>query len=463
MYRALAAGVLLFGIVSAVQMPSRVAAAPARLQATVVDVGHTHSCAVTRSGGVRCWGSNFRGQLGDGTTLGRIVPVEVRALVGVRAVGAGDHTCALTNTGSISCWGRNSSGELGDGTRTDRRTPVPVVGLSGFATALAVGVNHTCALTESEMVACWGENGKGQLGNGTTVDSSTPITVRGLTGVAAVASGGGHSCAVMSAGGVKCWGSNRFGQLGTGSVGGESLTPVDVAGLSSGILSVAAGRDHTCAVTTEGAAMCWGRDNHGQLGTVTHCGAFPDWVCGPGPVDDLSSGVAEITAGPDHTCARTSGGGLKCWGEGNRGQLGNGNGYSYVPVDVVGVQSGATGISVGAYHSCAPTAAGDVLCWGENSSGQIGDGTRRRRSTPVAVVAGPDGCDVPSLKGKTLPAGRELLARTSCSLGPIRRAFSRKVKKGRVISQRPAARSKLPAGASIRLVISKGVTMKRGG
>jgi alpha-tubulin suppressor-like RCC1 family protein len=458
------AGVLLAGGVAAVPARPSVAASPPRLQASLVDAGHTHACAVTRTGSVRCWGSNFRGQLGDGTTLGRSVPVEVRAMSDVRSVGAGDHTCALTNAGSISCWGRNSSGELGDGTRFDRRTPVPVGGLPGLVTALAVGLNHTCALTEAATVACWGDNGKGQLGNGTTVDSATPLTVPGLMSIASVASGGGHTCAVTSAGGVKCWGSNKFGQLGTGSPGRSSLTPVDVVGLSSGVSSIALGRDHSCALTTEGAAMCWGIDNHGQLGSVTNCGVFPNWVCpSPTPVDDLSSGVSELAAGPDHTCARISGGALRCWGEGNRGQLGNGGGYSYVPVRVVGFQSGAAGITLGAYHTCAPRAAGEVMCWGENSSGQVGDGTRRRRPTAVPVVAGPSGCVVPKLKGRTVAAAKNLLGRTACSLAPIRRAFSPTVKKGRVIAQRPPSGKELPAGASVRLVISKGMLRKRGG
>lgn len=438
-----------------------VATATAPLRAIALDAGSTHTCAVTSEGEVRCWGSNFRGQVGDGTTLRRTVPVGVRVLSGVRAVGAGDHTCALTTLGAISCWGSNSSGELGDGTRADRRAPVSVSGLSGRANALAVGLDHTCALLESATVACWGENGRGQLGTGTTVDSSVPVAVPGLPRIAAVDSGGSHTCALTTTGGVKCWGSNAYGQLGTGTEGGSSITPVDVAGLTSGIASIAAGGDHTCAVTTDGGAKCWGIDDHGQLGTVTNCGTFPNWVCtSPGPVDELSTGVSAMTAGPDHTCARMSFGGLKCWGEGNRGQLGNGDGYSYTPADVVGFQSGGAGVSVGGTHTCALTTGGEVRCWGNNSTGQVGDGTRRGRSTPVAVLAGPTGCVVPRLRGRTLAVARDALARTACALAPLRRAFSGKVRKGRIVSQRPAPGAVQPAGAPIRLVVSRG---KRGG
>lgn len=456
-----AIGLLVAGLGVGVSASATLAVAMAPLQATAVDAGSTHTCAVTGAGGVRCWGSNFRGQLGDGTTLARSVPVGVRGLSGVRAVGAGDHTCALTMLADIRCWGGNSSGELGDGTRADRRTPVLVAGLSGRATALAVGLDHTCALLDSATVACWGENQHGQLGNGTTVDSSRPVPVPGLTSVAAVAAGGSHTCALTTAGGVQCWGSNVYAQLGTGSQGGSSLAPVDVQGLTSGVASIALGGDHSCAVTTDGGAKCWGIDDHGQLGTVTNCGTFPNWVCtSPGPVDELSTGVAAMTGGPDHTCARMSSGGLKCWGEGNRGQLGNGNGYSYTPADVVGIQTGAAAVSVGASHTCALTTTGEVKCWGDNSTGQVGDGTRRGRSTPVAVPSGPSGCAVPRLKGKTLAAARDDLGRTACALGAVRRAYSGAVKKGRIVSQRPAPGAKLSAGALIRLVVSKG---KRGG
>ena len=464
MYRAVAAALLLAGLTAGLPASATLAAAPAPLRANAVEAGSTHTCAVTTAGGVRCWGSNFHGQLGDATTLMRTVPVAVPALTDVRAVGAGDHTCALTNLGGISCWGSNSSGELGDGTRTDRRTPVPVSGLSGRATALAVGLDHTCALLESATVECWGENASGQLGHGATLDSATPVAVSDLANVTSVAAGGSHTCALTNTGGVKCWGSNTYGQLGIGSIGGSSLTPVDVESLTSGVSSIAIGREHGCAVTTEGAVKCWGVDRHGQLGTVTNCGSFPNWICPrPGPVDRLSTGVSAIAAGLDHTCARLTGGALKCWGEGNRGQLGNGGRYSYVPVDVVGIQSGAVGITLGTTHTCALMLTGEVKCWGDNSSGQVGDGTRTNRVTPVVIPAGPTSCLVPGLKGKTLAAARNVFARTACSLGPIRRAFSTKIRKGRVVSQRPKPGAELPSGASVKIVVSRGMPRKRGG
>lgn len=430
---------------------------PTALKATAVDAGFVHTCAVTLDGGVRCWGTNGRGQLGDGTTLDRVVPVGVRNLDGIRAVVAGDHTCALTDRGAVACWGRNSSGELGDGTKRDRKLPVAVPGLSGHAVAIAVGLHHTCVLNASETVECWGDNARGQLGSGTTADSSTPVAVARLAGVVAVAAGGSHTCALTEAGAVKCWGSNVHGQLGIGSEGGSSLVPVDVAGLSAPARAIAVGAEHSCAVTGEDSAPeCWGIDSHGQLGTVLHCGTFPDWVCpSPVAVDRLSNGVSAMDGGPDHTCARTDAGALKCWGEGSRGQLGNGGGYSYVPVDVVGFGGGAAAVTVGGFHTCALTSAAQVKCWGDNANGQVGDATRRNRSTPVAVVAGPSVCIAPRLRGKTLAAAKRAFGRTACSLS-LRRAYSNTVPKGRVVSQRPAAGVQRPAGAAVSVVLSKG-------
>ena len=167
-----------------------------------VSAGREHTCAVTTAGGVKCWGFNDEGRR--------------------------DHTCAVTTAGGLKCWGRNISGRLGDGTTTDRFTPVDVTGLTSGVAAVSAGGGHTCALTTAGGVKCWGRNGNGQLGDGTTAHRSTPVDVTGLTsGVAAVSAGGGHSCALTTAGGVKCWGRNFEGELGDGTTVDRS-TPVDV-------------------------------------------------------------------------------------------------------------------------------------------------------------------------------------------------------------------------------------------
>jgi alpha-tubulin suppressor-like RCC1 family protein len=190
------------------------------------------SCAVTSAGAAKCWGANDLGQLGDGTTTPRLTPVGVSGLTsGAAAIATvKDHTCVLTIAGGMKCWGLNINGELGDGTTTQRLTPVDVSGLTSGVAAMAVGFEHTCALTTAGGMKCWGLNNDGQLGDGTRIPRSTPVDVFGLpAGVAAIAPGYFHSCALTNAGAIKCWGENARGELGDGTTTGR-LTPVDVSG-----------------------------------------------------------------------------------------------------------------------------------------------------------------------------------------------------------------------------------------
>jgi len=274
----------------------------------------------------------------------------------------GYHTCALTSSGGVMCWGDNNYGQLGDGTTTDRSTPVDVVGLSSGDTAIATGGYHTCALTSSGGVRCWGRNHYGQLGDGTTTNRTTPVDVVGLSGVTAIAAGVYHTCALTSSGGVRCWGFNFYGQLGDGTTTTHRTTPVDVVGLSSGVTAIAAGGYHTCGLTSSGGVRCWGQNTYGQLGdgTTTDRSTLVDVV-------GLSSGVTAIAGGGYHTCALTSSGGVKCWGQNVYSQLGDGTTTDrYTPVDVVGLSSGVTAIAAGVYHTCALTSSGGVKCWGYN-------------------------------------------------------------------------------------------------
>jgi alpha-tubulin suppressor-like RCC1 family protein len=372
----------------AIDDASRIASLPPLQDIGAIAAGGSHTCALTSSGGVKCWGDNGDGRLGDGTSGWaniRTTPVEVVGLSsGAAAIAAGTaHTCALTTGGGVRCWGQNSRGQLGDGTTTERSTPVDVAGLSSGAIAIAAGNSHTCALMAGGGVKCWGDNSLGQLGDGTTTDHSTPVNVAGLSSAAAsIAAGESHTCALMAGGGVKCWGDNWDGQLGDGTTTDRS-TPVNVAGLSSGVAAIAAGGDHTCALTTSGGVKCWGDNWYGQLGDGTTTDRRT-----PVNVAGLSSGAAAIAAGVWHTCAVTTGGGAKCWGWNSSGQLGDGTTTDRsTPVNVAELSSGVAAIAAGGFHTCALTTVGRVKCWGWNWYGQLGDGTTIDRKTPVDVVS----------------------------------------------------------------------------
>jgi alpha-tubulin suppressor-like RCC1 family protein len=355
-----------------------------------ISTGGEHTCALTKAGGVKCWGLNSSGQLGDDTTTDRHAPVDVVGLgSSVTAISAGiDFTCALTSTGGVKCWGRNNSYQLGDGTTTDRPNPVDVVGLSSGVTAISAGIDFTCALTSAGGVKCWGSNNSGQLGDNTTYARPAPVDVVGLSSGVTAISAGGHTCALTSAGGVKCWGTNGKGELGDNTTY-TRLTPVDVVGLSSGVIAISAGYFHTCVLMDTGGVKCWGWNQFGELGDDT---TTDRWA--PVDVVGLSSGITAVAASDLHTCALTSAGGVKCWGQNEFGQLGdNTKTNRWTPVDVVGLSSGVTAFSSVDLHTCALTSAGRAKCWGDNIYGQLGDDqvdpNNRAKTAPVDVVGFP--------------------------------------------------------------------------
>ncbi len=354
-----------------------------------VSAGINHTCVLDTSGTVRCSGVKLAGSSIYDTT-----PQVVSLSSEVSTIAAGGyHTCALTTSGGIKCWGENSDGQLGNGNKNDSFAPVDGPSLS--VTSIVAGGYHTCALTTSGGVKCWGYNSEGELGDGTYVDSTVPVDVTGLSsGASAVTGGGLHTCALTTSGGVKCWGNNGFGELGNGSTTVGGSIPVDVTGLSSGVTVVSAGEHYTCALTTSGGVKCWGKNGNGQLGNGTDsgpqiCGSRSQAPCSTTPVDvtGLSSGVSAIEAGVYHTCALTTSGGVKCWGYNGNGQLGNGTTTSSnTPVDVTGLSSGVTAVSAGGNHTCALLTSGGVKCWGSNYYGQLGNGTSTNSATPISVI-----------------------------------------------------------------------------
>lgn len=360
--------------------------------ATSISAGNDHTCAVTTEGGVQCWGANYYGQLGDGTTDDRLTPVNVVGFTGevVIAVSAGaGYTCALTSAGGVKCWGANYFGQLGDGTTVDRFTPVLVSGLDSIVVEeISVGAGHTCAVTSEGGVMCWGNNGSGQLGYDTTPDSfsSIPDFVGGFTDevVIAISAGDNHTCAITSDKRVKCWGNNGDGQLGDWTRN-SSIIPVTVKeSLSEDLLALAVslGEYHTCAITSTNVVKCWGYNSDGQLGDGT-----TDDSLIPVDVSGLTSEVKAISAGGSHNCALTMTGDLKCWGDNDYGKLGDTSTTDrHTPVLVTELSIGIKAVSAGAYHTCALSSGGAVKCWGKNDYGQLGDGTTTRLTTPVDVV-----------------------------------------------------------------------------
>jgi alpha-tubulin suppressor-like RCC1 family protein len=290
-------------------------------------------------------------------------------------------TCAVLSNGGLQCWGWNGVGQLGDGTTTQRLTPVTVSGLSSGVAQVSTGYQHTCAVLTSGALKCWGYNQDGQLGTGTNLQSLTPVTVNGLgTGVAQVSAGIWHTCALMTSGSVWCWGYNGYGQLGDGTFTNR-FSPVSVNGLTSGVVQITAGAYHTCALLASGGVQCWGNNYEAELGDGTT-------TLRPTPVNvvGLTGGVAQVSAGTFHTCAVLTSSGVKCWGWNPYGQLGDGTtSAAFTPVSVVGLTSGVAQMRQGYLHSCALMTSGGVKCWGNNGSGQLGDGTGTQRLTPVDV------------------------------------------------------------------------------
>jgi len=227
---------------------------------------------------------------------------------GVVQVSALGHACVLTAGGGVKCWGINNYGQLGDNSVSTRFSPVDVYGLSSGVAQIGAGVDHSCALMTTGAVKCWGAAGR--LGDGTLNYSLIPVNVIGLpSNVVQISVGGLHTCVLTSSGALWCWGANDRGQVGIGSIGGSALVPMPVVGLGSGVIQVRSGIDHSCAVKTGGSLVCWGSNISGQLGNGTA-------IDSPVPVNvtGLSSGVVQVSGGGTHTCALMSSGGVKCWG-----------------------------------------------------------------------------------------------------------------------------------------------------
>lgn len=306
--------------------------------ATAVVTGYSHTCAITADRTLWCWGANTSGQLGNGQTVGSSVPVQVmtdadRPLENVvRAAAGRSHTCALTDAGAVYCWGSNFSGQLGNGTNTDQHYAAALPTLSSSVADLSAGEYHACALKVDGTAWCWGSNTYGQVGVTGGGNETLPVSVDWGTSVPpmliSVSCGESFTCVASSAGAAYCFGNNIYGQLGNGgSV--SSSRPVTVS-LTDPVQGVAGGGSHACAVLQNGSLQCWGMNLYGQLGDGTQTQRTS-----PVPVLNLA-GANRMDGGKRHTCA-VADGKLFCWGANSQGQVGDGS-YTDrvlpVPVDV---------------------------------------------------------------------------------------------------------------------------------
>jgi alpha-tubulin suppressor-like RCC1 family protein len=395
-----------------------------------IGAGGWHNCAITSSDDIKCWGSNFSGNLGDGSMDQRNRPVDVAGYAGATTVSGGtNHTCASAASGSVTCWGQNSSGELGIGIPvTHRATPQEsVVGIDD-ARAVDAGAAHACALREEGVATCWGSSGSGQLGSGFPVGSGVqgPANVVSPEPFQQIVAGNSHTCGVTVDGGAKCWGSSASGQVGDGDQFSTSprATPVDVVGLTSGVIKVAPGGAHTCALTV-GGVKCWGSRHAGQLGD----GQINQLSVAHTPVDviGLPDGIQAVASGAHHTCVITSAGSLLCWGDNDYGQLGNGsNSDSPTPVAVTGMSADVLAVTGGERHTCALRDDGSVWCWGDGANGQLGNGSTAASNVPVEVdfEGGPADSTPPTVtlttpeNGAVYTVGQSVAASYSCEDEP---------------------------------------------
>jgi alpha-tubulin suppressor-like RCC1 family protein len=336
-----------------------------------VAAGATHTLTARADGTVWAWGANASGQLGNNTTTASSTPVQVTRMGAVRrgqntVAAGGTHSLAVRTDGTVLAWGANGNGQLGNGSTTNSSVPVQVSGLTGVV-AVAAGTSYSAALRSDGTVWTWGLNTNGQLGDNSTTQRTTPVQASGLTGAARISAGGSHMLAVRTDGTAWSWGANGGGRLGLGDTTQRNV-PTQITTLT-GVGGVAAGADHSLAVRTDRTVASWGGNGNGQLGLGdTTQRTSPTTVAG-------LTGVAAVSAGSSDSFSLRTNGTAAGWGINASGQLGDGTTTQRTAPVAVGSLSGAVGIAAGGQHTVAARPDGAVWSWGANGSGQLGNGT----------------------------------------------------------------------------------------
>jgi len=356
-----------------------------------INSGNDHNCGIKVDGKAYCWGRNDRGQVGNNATADKqIKPELVDGGHFFTKLSLGEsHTCALDAAGFAHCWGANTKGQIGDDTNNDRWSPTQITASDSNFYGISLGQEHSCAINQNGEISCWGAYGKGQTGTGNNTEYVlTPTAVFGNHSFTAVSAGGNSSCGLKIDGAVYCWGSNLKGQLGDNSGAEKHLTPVaietNLLEHSIELAQITAGNLHTCGLKLNGKAYCWGRNMQGQLGigfAGPHSHPKPIQVVG-GPL------FKELSLGDTHSCGLTVEGDAYCWGYNQYGQVGNGA-TTFDQVNAISLVSGNHKfgkIASGYRHTCGLKTTGEAFCWGRNDNGQLGNNSSIQQNSPQLVM-----------------------------------------------------------------------------
>ncbi|MFA5130015.1 MAG: hypothetical protein WC477_03800 [Patescibacteria group bacterium] len=349
---------------------------------SVISISNTvqSACALLVNKTVKCWGSNYNGKLGDGTTTDNMSPVLVVGISTAKKLVSGtEFYCVLLEEGTVKCWGRNNFGQMGTGATggADALTPQVIPSVAG-AIDVAAGYEHGIALINDGTVMCWG--GAGYHACGVSGTALSPMKISSILGATAISAYGSHNCAIMNDMTVKYWGW-MCGQANDAcKITDTPITMKDANGLLlSSVSVIASGQWNNMAVSSVNL-FAWGYNKYGQLGdgtTTDNLNAVP--VTGISYTRSISSGYL-------HNCAVLEDGTAWCWGYNGNGEFGNGTTTgSSTPVQVSGITN-AVSVSAGEGATCVVLKNGTAWCWGENRNGRLGDGTTTNRLTPVQVI-----------------------------------------------------------------------------